>query len=124
MAPQPLRWRATARMLACTAALCSGSAWAQFSGQDLSRCMRDPALQDLCMMYVGGVAEGLNMGFHTTQAINPAATYAPFCQPAGTTRQQVYDLTRHYLTRHPASRQQAGALVVALALADAFPCQP
>ena len=110
------------RSLACTAALLSSPAWAQFSGHDLQRCMRDPALRDLCMMYVGGVADGLGMGFHTTQALNPTATYAPFCAPASITRQQIYGLARQHITRPQAALQLPAALLISEALATAYPC--
>lgn len=110
------------RILACTVALASSPAWAQFSGKDLQHCMREPALRDLCMMYVGGVADGLGMGFHTTQALNPSATYAPFCAPASITRQQIYDLTRQHISRPQAALQLPAALLISEALATAYPC--
>lgn len=82
----------------------------------LSHCDEPDAIgTTYCVAYVVGIADMMNDG------ISIGGRRA--CLPGGVTSFQVRDIAVAYLRRNPQSRHYIAASIVAVALADAFPCR-
>ncbi len=77
--------------------------------------------------YFNPLNSGICVGVVTAIA-DTLATYGVYgfraCFPAHSTRGQAEDVVKRYLDQHPEKRHYVAADLVAMALAEAFPCKP
>ena len=86
---------------------------AYYSGNSLfDLCKKN---EEACAIYIDGVNDGF---FASTIGTNRDLAY---CIPAGSTGPQVRDVVVQYLTNHPEERQRLASVLVAEALAHAWP---
>lgn len=70
----------------------------------------------VCAAFARGFDSGKNAqaGLSRTEPV--------FCLPEGVTIEQIVDVFAAYLSRHPQNRHKDGGILMALAIANAFPC--
>jgi hypothetical protein len=108
---------ATALALACLPAAAQQPT-TFLSGNDLwSHCSGKSVFDaGLCTGYVAGIADALGAG---------SAIFGNWaCLPEGVNGEQAQDVVMRYLEQHPETRYYSAAILVAEALAQAFPCKP
>ena len=98
------------RRLLILAALCAGTAHAEFrDGNKLLSDMRGTEIDRVFAIgYVLGVADSVRS--------------VTFCPPANVSAGQLNDLVRKYLEGNPAIRHLAGDAIVSVVISDAWPC--
>jgi hypothetical protein len=85
------------------------------TGDDLYRDCMTASSQQVCFAYIEGIADAMGCGDRVFgQRV---------CVPAKAESQQLKNAVMVLLQAHPESRGAAAADLVALALADAFPCR-
>lgn len=71
--------------------------------------------ENACIGYIQGVVDG------QLAAITGTSRDVAYCIPDGSTTGQVKDVVVGYLTKHPESRHELAGILVAAALAQAWP---
>lgn len=84
------------------------------------------AADEMCELYTQGVVEGWIYGYgkakHDALGADGATSSKPFCLSAShSTEQHVY-VIKQYMEKYPSLRHLPAALLIADAMADAFPC--
>lgn len=65
--------------------------------------------------YIGGAIDAFNVAAEFDSPF--------FCLPDNVTRGQVTDVTARYLRENPDERHQGAAVMVAMAMVEAYPCE-
>lgn len=118
---------------------CVAQGWK--SGNELlAECKGDVIERGLCIAYITGVDDGLNVATN----FNPATEFDPatgvyrstifedigrslhpvqfYCIPKGVILRQLVDIVVKHLEDHPSVRHEAAGMLVSAALATAYPC--
>jgi hypothetical protein len=133
--------------LLCSFAFCAlpQSTFGQISGNLLYDWCRspEPALEALCFVDIDGALDGAILGTGSAFLklfvfVAPSLTdedrqslaklksgeMQGYCRPEGVTGAQVRDILIGYLEEPHEKRHEMGALLLSLALTEAFPCPP
>ena len=77
-----------------------------------------------CIGYVEGVVQGISEEVNYVHAKTDKEPPRPFCLPDGTENGQLIRVVLKYIGDHPEKAHYSSALLIGLALMDAFPCKP
>ena len=80
-----------------------------------------PFDQGICLGYIAGAASML-VDLQTAGVVRPLTS--PICVPQAEVQAgQITDVVKKYLREHPENRHFGGAVLVIMALREAFPCK-
>ena len=84
---------------------------------------QDVRIWAVCFGFINGVEQGYEMGMiFAGLSVGPVPRAFRFCFPEEVTRQQTMDVVVTYLKAHPADRHKRAAILVGVALKEAWPC--
>jgi hypothetical protein len=87
----------------------------------LKVCSSDRTVDsDICLGYIVGAADGLDL--MNDQVKKKCNRSRSFCYPSGVAFGQIRDVVINYLKANPDKRQDDSALLVELAMNQAWPC--
>ena len=76
----------------------------------------DKKSKSICEWYIVGVLDGFAVSY-------ASSGFHIFCAPEHVTTGQIIELIVAWIINHPQDKQYTGAIVIARALKNAFPCQ-
>jgi hypothetical protein len=99
----------------------SNAAAVLFDGNELLRKLQstNPVDRAAAVGYVASISD-TNEAFFVTNAVGP---FHCFVVPAGVTADQLGDIARGWLEKHPAVRSENAISLVSRALGDSYPCK-
>ena len=110
-------------LIPCLLLACSANAFA-LSGKDLKEICDDDkgSLQLACLMYIGGVSDGLNLAPSFIRSGPAAAGGEVLCVPQETRHMARKLRVEAYLREHPDQLEFPAEVLVYLSLKEAWPC--
>jgi len=76
-----------------------------------------------CAVYVSAISDAARGGVSHDGVAGPGVWGFKECSPETATARQLVDIVKRYLVTHPENRHFGASVVVAAALAEAFPCK-
>ncbi len=110
--------------------LLAAPANAYTTGNQLHMLCSEPSIELACSFYIDGIVEVLSDLQAATRGLptdsyQPARDLAkPFCLPENSTKGQVKDIVKRYLSEQPEKRHGIAWYLISVALQEAFPCDP
>lgn len=102
--------------------LLTSHAWALDGGDLKEICAREEATFQLsCLMYVGGVSDGLNLAPSFYRDVDDDL-HEIICFPEGLKQATRKNLVVRYLDAHEESLEQPAEVVIYMAFKEAWPC--